>query len=167
MEIGRNLAEFLREGDILLLEGELGSGKTTLVRGIMQGLRNGDGSCVKSPSYTILNIYPPEAPEDVPQDASWDTSHDASPGLVVHHFDFYRVENEADLEELGLNDYWGEGVCVVEWPKRFCHLLPGRIIDLEIVIGEGDQREIALSPIAIFEKERDAPNRGAPDRGAQ
>ena len=139
MEIGRHLAELLREGDILLMNGDLGSGKTTLVRGIMQGLRNGDDSSVKSPTYTILNIYTPDA------------SPDAVPGLTVHHFDFYRVEDEADLEELGLNDYWGVGVSIVEWPKKFCRSLPGRVIGLEIRIGEGDDREIALSPSGFFQ----------------
>lgn len=140
MEIGRNLAGLLREGDILLLEGELGSGKTTLVRGLMQGLRNGEGLFVKSPSYTILNIYAPDSPSDLP----------------VHHFDFYRVENEIDLEELGLNDYWGVGLCIVEWPKRFCRSLSGRIVCIEIAIGDGDQREIAVSPSDIFETGRGA-----------
>ena len=148
MEIGQDLAALLHVGDILLLEGELGSGKTTLVRGIMQGLRNGDSSSVKSPSYTILNVYPP------------DTSGDASTDLTVHHFDFYRVENESDLEELGLNDYWGEGVSIVEWPKRFCRSLPGRIILIDIMIGEGDQREINISPLSVFENGSDASNEG-------
>lgn len=143
IEIGRRLAGLLREGDILLMEGELGSGKTTLVRGIMQGLRNGDGSCVKSPSYTIMNIYAP--------DAYSGASEDASPGLAVRHFDFFRVEDEDDIEELGLNDYWGKGVCIVEWPKKFCRSLPGRIIDIEIGIGEGDYRKIAVSPSGFFE----------------
>lgn len=137
MEIGRHLAGALLEGDVLLLEGELGSGKTTLVRGIMQGLRDGDGSCVKSPSYTILNIYPPETVS----------------GLAVHHFDFYRVENEADLEELGLNDYWGKGVSIVEWPKGFCRSLPGRIIGVKFVIGDGDQREIVVTPSGLLSGE--------------
>lgn len=123
-EFGRNFASTLKDGDIVLLKGELGAGKTTMVKGILHGLRGETFFGVKSPSYTVLNIYP-----GVPQ---------------VHHFDFYRIENPEDLEELGLNDYWGKGICLVEWPKSFCSSLPGRKIEADISIGEGDFREITI-----------------------
>lgn len=96
-----------------------------MAKGILHGLRGEGYSGVKSPSYTVLNIYP-----GVPR---------------VHHFDFYRVDDQADIEELGLNDYWGKGICIVEWPKEFCDFMPGRKIVADITIGDGDRREILIT----------------------
>lgn len=125
-EFGWKIGELLEEGDVVCLTGELGAGKTCLVRGIVSCLqRSAVRSPVKSPSYTILNIY-----EGTP---------------VVYHFDFYRLEDQDDIEYLGLNDYWGKGVCVVEWPGRLCVSLPGRRIDVIIKITAEMERMIIVS----------------------
>lgn len=122
----RELAAGLRAGDVLCLSGELGAGKTAFVRGLVDGLRGaGGGAPVKSPTYTILNIY-----EGVPP---------------IHHFDFYRVENAGDITALGLDDYWGKGISIVEWPKSFCYSLPGRIINVTVGITGQNERTIEVS----------------------
>jgi len=87
-------------------------------------LHGASGQAVKSPSYTILTIYEGEP--------------------TIHHFDFFRVENGDDISELGLDDYWGKGICVVEWPKNFCASLPGRTIDVIIEFVSEKERRIRV-----------------------
>ncbi|MBI3795190.1 MAG: tRNA (adenosine(37)-N6)-threonylcarbamoyltransferase complex ATPase subunit type 1 TsaE [Nitrospinae bacterium] len=121
---GERFASTLREGDVVFLHGELGAGKTCFTRGVLSALHRDGGTKVKSPTYAILNIY------------------EGSP--VVYHYDFYRVENEKDIYALGLDDYWGRGICIIEWPKNFCNSLPGRKIDV-IITSVGDcEREIEV-----------------------
>lgn len=121
----RELAAELRAGDVLCLSGELGAGKTVFTRGLVEGLRDDTGSTpVKSPTYTILNIYEGAPP--------------------IHHFDFYRVENYEDIAALGLDDYWGKGISIVEWPKSFCYSLPGRIINVTLKISGQNERILGV-----------------------
>ncbi len=93
---GEKLAKLLRPGDVIAMTGDLGAGKTTLVRGLLQALGH-DGE-VPSPSFAIVQPY-----EDVDP--------------PVWHADLYRIEDVAELAELGL-DSLGDGVLVVEWPER-------------------------------------------------
>ena len=93
---GETLAKLLLPGDVIALTGDLGAGKTTLVRGLLQALGH-DGE-VPSPSFALVQPY-----EDVDP--------------PVWHADLYRVEDDAELVELGL-DSLGEGVLIVEWPER-------------------------------------------------
>jgi tRNA threonylcarbamoyladenosine biosynthesis protein TsaE len=123
-EVGARLVPFLKEGDILCLHGELGAGKTCFVRGVLSALQKDGGEKVKSPTYAILNIY------------------EGNPD--VYHYDFYRVEDEKDIYALGLNDYWGRGICLVEWPKTFCYSLPGRKIDVIITAVGELEREVKV-----------------------
>ncbi len=117
----RELAAELRAGDVICLSGELGVGKTAFTRGLVEGLRGeASGTPVKSPTYTILNVYEGSPP--------------------IHHFDFYRVENAGDIIALGLDDYWGKGISIVEWPKSFCYSLPGRIINVTLEIAGQNER---------------------------
>src|SRR3954451_4316317 len=95
--LGRALGELARAGDVVLLEGELGAGKTAFTQGI------GSGLCVSatiySPTFTILKEYEGRLP--------------------LYHFDLYRLDEPDELYELGFEDYFrGEGVCVVEWAER-------------------------------------------------
>ena len=124
-EAGVGLASLLREGDIVCLSGDLGAGKTCLVRGILAGLHADGGGRVKSPTYTILNIY------------------EGNP--CVYHYDFFRVEDAGDITALGLDDYWGRGICLVEWPKGFCYSLPGRKIDVIIALAGETARKIKVA----------------------
>ena len=96
MAAGEALAKLLRPGDVIAMTGDLGAGKTTLVRGLLQAL--GHEGEVPSPSFAIVQPY-----------------EDVDPPLW--HADLYRVEDVAELAELGL-DSLGDGVLVVEWPER-------------------------------------------------
>lgn len=101
-EIARCIATRLSVGDMIALEGDLGAGKTTLVRAVLRAL--GVGGEVPSPSFTLVQQY------DTPQ-------------LKVAHCDFYRIESPAEVDELGLGDALKDGAVLVEWPER----APGRV----------------------------------------
>ncbi|HRQ71862.1 MAG TPA: tRNA (adenosine(37)-N6)-threonylcarbamoyltransferase complex ATPase subunit type 1 TsaE [Phycisphaerales bacterium] len=106
--LGRALAGALRAGDALALRGELGAGKTTLVRAIAEA-RGIDPALVSSPTFVMVNEYPPPAPGEPP----------------IVHVDAYRLRGEDDLDALGwdrLAD--GSAVLIVEWADRIAHALP-------------------------------------------
>ena len=101
LRLGQALAEQLRGGDLLCLQGDLGAGKTTLTRAIVQAL--GWQGTVKSPTYTIVEPYSELLPP-------------------VYHCDLYRIADPQELELLGFYDYLGQGaIVIIEWPER----LPG------------------------------------------
>ena len=117
--LGIRLAAELRPGDVILLEGPLGAGKSELARGVARGL--GVAETVTSPSFTILNVY-------------------RSGRLPLYHFDWYRLESEEELYELGMEEYLGgDGVALVEWPGRCPEALPGDFMMIELT-PEGEQR---------------------------
>ena len=95
--IGARLASVLRAGDVVALSGELGAGKTTLARAILEGL--GHIGEVPSPTFTLVQTYP-----DLP--------------VPVVHADLYRLENPAEAEALGLDDWLLDGALLLEWPER-------------------------------------------------
>lgn len=94
IDLGRKLARVLRPGDRVLLSGVLGAGKTTLVKGIADGL--GYKGNVTSPTFTLMNIYPG--------------------GCPIYHIDFYRLDNIGDDDVDWEEHYYGDGVTLVEWP---------------------------------------------------
>jgi tRNA threonylcarbamoyladenosine biosynthesis protein TsaE len=102
------LAPFARPGDVLALEGDLGTGKTTFARGFVNALFASHGlppEDVPSPTFTLVQEY-------------------KLPGFTLYHIDLYRIEAESELRELGLDDAFAEGVSLVEWPDRLGRLLP-------------------------------------------
>jgi tRNA threonylcarbamoyladenosine biosynthesis protein TsaE len=104
--IGQRFAKDVDAGSILALKGELGSGKTQLVKGLVAGL--GSGAAVTSPTFTILHEY-------------------SSGRFPVYHFDFFRLEDRQSVARLGLDDYFfGDGVSVIEWADRFPEFIPGQ-----------------------------------------
>ena len=118
-KLGERLAEGVRPGDVILLEGPLGAGKSELARGIARGL--GVEETVTSPSFTILNVY-------------------TSGRIPLYHFDWYRLESEEELYELGMEEYLGgDGVALVEWPGRCPDALPEKFMMIEI-LPEGENR---------------------------
>ncbi len=111
-QFGERLAGRLGPGSVVALRGPLGAGKTTLTQGIARGL--GTSAQVTSPTFVLLQIY---------DDAR----------LPLYHFDAYRLEGPAQLEEIGAEEFfWGEGVSVIEWAERADSLLPPDRLDIEI-----------------------------------
>ncbi len=123
--LGAALAPRLRAGQVIFLHGELGAGKTTLVRGVLRAL--GYAGSVKSPTYTLVEPY------------------DLGCGRF-YHFDLYRMEYPEELELLGIRDYLqGKGVCIVEWPERGAGILPRP--DVDVFIDRVDHaRSVRLVP---------------------
>lgn len=100
--LGAALGKVLQDGDVLALRGDLGAGKTHFVQGIAQGM--GIEGPIVSPTFTILNYYEHTIP--------------------LQHFDFYRLEEEYELDDLGFDDYLERGVTVIEWSEKFPDRLP-------------------------------------------
>lgn len=115
--LGAALAALLRPGDVVALHGDLGAGKTTLARGLVQALL-GRPEEVPSPTYTLVQVY-------------------EAPAFPLWHFDLYRLDQPEDVEELGW-DETVEGVALIEWPERAGALLPKSRLDVYLEIsGEG------------------------------
>jgi tRNA threonylcarbamoyladenosine biosynthesis protein TsaE len=133
------LADSLRVGDVVLLEGDLAAGKTTFVRGLVTGL-GGDARLVSSPSFTLVNSY------------------DCSSGniSVVHHVDLYRLaEDVNDLREIGLEELLSDpaAVIAVEWPKdALATWIPidARIWRVRITAQSDDSRRIEITKPSEF-----------------
>jgi tRNA threonylcarbamoyladenosine biosynthesis protein TsaE len=121
---GAALAPLLRAGMVVYLCGELGAGKTTLVRGLLREL--GVKERVKSPTYTLVEPY-------------------VISGLYLYHFDFYRFSRSDEWVEAGFRDYFNrESICLVEWPEKAGGQLPAP--DLRIVMEvDGNGRSITVS----------------------
>ena len=120
--LGERLGKQLRKGDIVLLSGELGAGKTCLTQGIGRGLAC--GGQVNSPSFVLMNEY---------------TGRE-----TLYHVDLYRIEDVEELDDLGLWDYADKGVLVIEWPERGAELLPGDGLVVEMGSGERGPRSRRL-----------------------
>ena len=122
--LGRALAARLRPGDVVALHGDLGAGKTALVRGIAAGL-GADPGAVASPTFTIAHAY-------------------AAPGLTVHHLDLYRLTSPEAVREIGGDDYFDpeRAVTLVEWPERAGPLLPPGALHLRLAHAGGDARDV-------------------------
>lgn len=109
--LGEALGRLLDPPMLLALSGALGTGKTVFARGVAAGC--GVSEAVTSPSFTLLNIYSGRFP--------------------VYHFDFYRLEEEEELWELGLEEYFfGEGVTLVEWAEKFPAVLPPERLEVRL-----------------------------------
>ena len=122
--IGRRLAEHIGVGSVLALKGDLGSGKTSFVKGLVAGLGSGGG--VTSPTFTILHEY-------------------RGGRLPVYHFDFFRVEDRQSVEGLGLDDYFfGDGLSVIEWADRFPEFIPEQARWILFEIKSENQRAISV-----------------------
>jgi tRNA threonylcarbamoyladenosine biosynthesis protein TsaE len=113
-EHGRAIAGGLIPGDVMIFTGNLGSGKTTLIQGICTGLQVQE--TMTSPTFTLINEYRGRLP--------------------VYHFDFYRLHTDAELHDLGLEEYLdGDGVCLIEWPELIEEWLPVRHLRLHLSHG--------------------------------
>ncbi len=124
-KLGERLAKQLDGGDILCLYGDLGSGKTTFVKGLAKGLGI-DPMKVNSPTFVLMNVYDGRRP--------------------VYHFDFYRLDNTKEIAAIGYDEFlYGEGVSVIEWADRFGPLVPQENLGLRFTHQGGDLRLIEFS----------------------
>jgi tRNA threonylcarbamoyladenosine biosynthesis protein TsaE len=129
MGLAEKLAAALRPGDVLVLTGELGAGKTEFVRGLAGALGH-DRDKVNSPSFTIVNEYPGEKP--------------------LYHFDLYRIGDIDELHETGWDDYLSrDGLVVVEWGEKAAPLLPPEYYRVTFeIVGEND-RKIEIEAVSL------------------
>lgn len=130
--LGAAMGKMLRAGDVILLNGDLGAGKTTLARGILR--QRGLQSEAPSPSFAIVQPYaPPEV--DMP----------------IAHVDLYRIEDAGELIELGLDDYLYDGALLIEWPDRLGDQGWPGALSLTIS-GQGDERILTADVPKNWEK---------------
>ena len=122
-QLGATLAARLHPGDVVGLQGELGSGKTTLARAILRAAAGDPELIVPSPTFTLVEVY------ETPRGTFW-------------HFDLYRLETPEQVFELGWEEALAEGISLVEWPERLGPLLPQHLsVTLEV---EDDGRRALL-----------------------
>ena len=109
---GEKIAKELDQGDVLCLHGDLGAGKTHFVKGIARGLGVNE-STVNSPTFTLINEYRGSFP--------------------IYHFDAYRIKSDQEVVELGVDEYfYGNGVCLIEWPEKMKNFLPVNSVHITI-----------------------------------
>lgn len=128
--LGVRLGRLLQAGDVVLLSGEYGTGKTTLIQGLAEGL--GVAGLVTSPSYTLI----------------WE--YRAAPGsgaLSFYHVDLYRLTSPEEALALGLEEYlYGAGVCAVEWADRFPDIMPAEQLLIQLAFLSDTKRVVRVTP---------------------
>ena len=128
--LGAKLAAHLQPGDVVLLQGDLGAGKSELARGVARGL--GITGPVPSPSFTILNAYDEGS-------------------VPLYHFDWYRIHDPDEIGEMGFEEQLGgDGVALIEWSERAPEYLPERTLNIIIRTVDDNTREITMEPHGGF-----------------
>lgn len=122
--LGERIAACLKSGDAVALAGDLGAGKTTLARAMLWAL--GVGEAVPSPTFTLVQHY-------------------ETPCLNIDHFDLYRIEDESEIEQLGLDEALQDGAALIEWPERAGARLPPDALRIELEIAGAHSRRAIVS----------------------
>ncbi|HUB53190.1 MAG TPA: tRNA (adenosine(37)-N6)-threonylcarbamoyltransferase complex ATPase subunit type 1 TsaE [Terracidiphilus sp.] len=131
IEVGRKLVKILKPGQLLLLKGELGTGKTTLVKGIAQALDAAEPDEVTSPTFTLIHEY--------------DGTREGKP-IKLFHIDVYRLEGERQLETLGLDELiTPDSLVLVEWGEKFKSIRKRATGEISITSEGGDARKITVT----------------------
>ena len=131
IEVGRQLAGLLKPPQLLILRGDLGTGKTTLVKGIAQALDAAEPDEVTSPTFTLIHEY--------------DGTRDGKP-IKLFHLDVYRLEGERQLETLGLDDILTpDALVLVEWGEKFKSIRKRATGEIAITTEGGDARKITVT----------------------
>lgn len=122
---GERLGRLISKGDIVALSGQLGSGKTTLMKGIAKGIGVKNARYVNSPSFVIVKEYKGKIP--------------------LYHFDVYRLDDPSGLETVGYKDFfYGEGATVIEWADKIRGFLPVEYLDIEMSVRSEHEREMKI-----------------------
>ncbi|MBI5022481.1 MAG: tRNA (adenosine(37)-N6)-threonylcarbamoyltransferase complex ATPase subunit type 1 TsaE [Ignavibacteriales bacterium] len=121
---GKEFSELIRSRTVVALSGDLGAGKTRFIKGVCEGL--GVTEHVASPTFTIVNEYQGRS-------------------LKIFHFDFYRINSAAELQEIGFEEYvQAGGVCLIEWANRVKEILPDQRIDMTFSLGKDENERIII-----------------------
>lgn len=124
IKIAKDFAKTLTAGDIVLLNGDLGAGKTVFVKGVTDYFSNGKAVAV-SPTFLIVNVY-----ETTPE---------------IYHFDLYRIDDVSELDGIGAEEYlYGNGISFVEWPERAEGYFPKSAIKIDITKISDNERNIRI-----------------------
>ncbi|MBZ5531386.1 MAG: tRNA (adenosine(37)-N6)-threonylcarbamoyltransferase complex ATPase subunit type 1 TsaE [Acidobacteriia bacterium] len=125
-ELGRKLAGELKPGSIVLLRGDLGAGKTTLVKGIAEGFHAAEAEAVTSPTFTLIHEY-------------------RGPEVTVFHIDLYRIDTQRQLDTLALDDLMEPNtILLIEWGEKFPRFAQERDVEIAIEHKGGDDRLIKI-----------------------
>ncbi|MGC2164284.1 MAG: tRNA (adenosine(37)-N6)-threonylcarbamoyltransferase complex ATPase subunit type 1 TsaE [Silvibacterium sp.] len=131
IRVGRSIAELLAPPQFLILRGDLGAGKTTLVKGVAEALDAADADEVTSPTFTLIHEY--------------EGTRDGAP-VRLYHLDLYRIESERQLDTLGLDDLCGpDSLVLVEWGDKFPSVAKRSNGEIVMVSTGGDSRKITLT----------------------
>lgn len=125
MKFAAGFARSLSKGSVVAFFGDLGSGKTTFIKGLVRGLAKDKKIAVNSPTFIYLNIYKLKFP--------------------VYHFDLYRIKNKNHFYAMGFEEYLSsEGICLIEWAENIMEILPRNTIEIKMKHLKENQREILI-----------------------
>jgi tRNA threonylcarbamoyladenosine biosynthesis protein TsaE len=125
VRLGRNIGSHLLPGDVIALVGELGAGKTQLIKGLAAGVGIRNPTYISSPSFTLINEYPG--------------------GVTFYHIDLFRLGKENEAEELGLEDYiQSKGITAIEWADKIPSLLPKELLLIRIAYTGRNTRSLEI-----------------------
>ena len=125
-ELGRQIAAELKPGSIVLLRGDLGAGKTTLVKGIAEAFQAAKADDVTSPTFTLIHEY-------------------RGPAVTLYHIDLYRIDTQRELDTLALDDLMtSHSILLIEWGEKFERYMKERDVEIVIEHGGADERSISL-----------------------
>lgn len=142
---GREIAAKLRAPVLVLLKGDLGSGKTTLTKGIIAGLGAAKEEDVTSPTFNLVHEFQAPAQVGSARHAESSAPEGSLRPCKVYHVDLYRVESFHDLESLGLEDAFAEkSIVIIEWPERFTLRTDWPTVEIRLDHAGGDARRLVI-----------------------
>ena len=125
-DLASYIASVAGNGDVILMRGDLGAGKTTFARSLIRTKFDDPSMRVTSPSYLLDNTY------------EYDDGH-------IHHMDLYRLPTGCDLSILGIPEIYSSALCIIEWPERMGDKLPSEHLDVEMIIDSDGSRAVRLT----------------------